>query len=1253
MNNGQSDPDNPLDKTSKVDYDNFLLELGSNGFIDREELAKQFKLDVESYTNEEGLFVVQGRKILRKPYDASFSTRKVNEQITAVPKGFSKIFYAEGATHVTYFNPAESIPAGCYCTVDVCGGVGPDGHVNNCSYPNALSLCLTLKGFVECLYSTNKSYRMKLLDSNIPEIKQMVEYFIATAEQNVEDLEEVDEAIMNEIYIQSAIETNEEYKFLAKAGGGGSDLSQYLTTIRYHTVHNISGLTKGKINYFHGATVLQYYSSVNGESKRSSIRIYDNAKITVIPCNWDPSKRYEKMITELYERINETGMEITPTDAFISVANGSFRLIPKEADKGINLKTFYEVFHPTDEFGNPADSNDFMSTHRFTTESGSEKIRRFAKEGKNKYAYSITEEGGAKRKGKLSMTFVKYENDRPTSYKITTQIYSTGIVQMIFAYREEAKSVERKVLNYAGTGEIFDQVNYQTGIIKSYFELVRKFLLVSVNRMYSIKLDIFETKEVAKKSANIFNTVPGVMPYGKKVNMYAGYIVDFFDDTNENWDSNYGWSVDDDERGVIVAVEKAKQRPNVYMVITGKPRLEKVVDKPYLDRIKFKTLTDAPLVEIDEEFDEEGGEGENEEEGGGHNRAYLIEEYVRGKPKHWVISGTPYPYTARSLRIHKQSVNDKKVYAKDTQVCEKTVDGIDARPVPYSFYGSCPGGLSQYIGRVGVQSRKDNKFYPTCTKVTEKNRKQVENEIVDFILNGMSEEQMEMGNISTEIEYEYGVPIADKYAGTFKPGTIDIGNTITFWDESIQGWSEGVVFEYNKSHGLGNDENYTSFILQRDSNEECGCLVEKKGSQEKRDCSQCSVHVEVRGEQFHPKHRENRNFKGLNNLIPNEKDRKEFLIGCAKKLGLVKPAITLRKEDNAVQTRVLKSIETIEGTEGIKQRPFEPFIEGNILGLTKHAYEAVLIPTDSIRCLLFIMNDKHQYIIDSHDRVRAVVVDFAGNVSNTIIDGFITEKNDYYPFDLLFHNGAKVSDDYLYSNRFNEDMGRLIQLQTLVSTFSVSSFPNAITVKKPLGNYGKRFVFKQSVQIYPFIGPIDSEETLIQFVKKYREPTNDILFVPQAGTSRPMIWKHYIPNAPIVVQLLQRAEGRDSWYVGLIENLPDGKAKAWKLLRTPISLPTGQDFRKYDFIKVRLNMMANGMINHNDPYINPVKVDKSESKTFEETKIDINLITKSVKEDVFQNANKWEFSRIEKVFVPDESSREPLKEKIYVYAGKM
>lgn len=1259
MENIEDYQENPLNRKTIPEYNNFMLELNSDGYINREELAKKFRLDVESYTDKDGLYVVQDGKILRKPRDISSSSRKINEQIRDFPIGFSRIFYAEGASSVTYNNPAESIPSGCWCTVDLCGGIGPNGHSNTCSYPNQLSLNLTLKGFVECIYSVDKTYRSRLRKNDSIEIKEAVEYFSNLVEEMVVD---IGGEPTNEIFIKAAIATNENvrFKFLFKVPKDiVTDPSKVFTNIKYQVVRNIPGLKKGRINYFHGATVIQYCSKVDGIPKRSSIRVYDNGKMTIIPCNWDEKRSYEDMISKIYERINETDVEITPKDAIISVADGSFRLIPEQVGKGINLETFYKIFHPADEFGNPLPYNDYMSTHTYVLEGGEERVRRFVTEGKNRYAYKITEEG----RGKLAMTFYKYEDNEPTSYKVTTQIYNTGIVQLKFAYRDDkSKDIEKRILHALGSNKsgIFAQIESQTRTIRTYFEFIRKFIVTVIDKMFANKLDIFADKEISKKSDKIFNVVPGVMPFGKKKNMYAGYIVDFFDDNREEWDDNYGWSMDDSERGVIVEVEKTKGDKTKYKVITGEPRLEKIVvetpkEEAALLKIKFKTIQNAPVVKL--------SDGEE---------AYLIEDFIKGKAKHWVISGEENEYTINDLRIHKQSVNDTKVYTKDTQVCDKTNKGIDIRPDPYSFYGKCPGGLSQYIDRIGVQSRKDNKFYPTCTTVTDdkstqttRNRKEVENEVVDFILNGLSDDQLEEANINPEIElYVHGIPIKDKYAGTFKPGTIDIGNTITFWDEALQGWTDATLIEYNKSHGLGNDLNHTSFILQRNANITCACIVEKN-KKDKRDTSQCSLHVEIKGEQFHPKHRESRNFAGLNNLIPDENARKEFLINCAKKLNLVKPDIQLQKADTFVQSNVLKKLGQVIGDD--KKGSFisvvhgiDPFIEKNIINLANQAYEAVLIPDDGIRCLLFIVdNEKEQYLIDPYDKVRKVSVNFDTDIQNTIIDGFVTEKNDFYSFDLLVYNGSKVKENYLADDQFSDSGGRLIQLQTLINSSIVIKSPNAIVLKKPLGSYGKKSMIKGKIQIQPFIGPIDPSESLIQFVKKYRKTNNDIIFVPQKGNSRYIIWKHYAPNNPIVVQLLKPAETKDAWYIGLNEKTADGISKPWKLLKIPIFLSKIKDehgreivFKKNDFIKLRLNIMTNDVINENKPYINPVRVSKEEAKTFEETKIDINLITRSIKEDVFQNAEKWEFSKIQKVFVPNDSSRMPLKEKIYKFANK-
>jgi len=1216
-----SGQDNPLDRNSKVHYDNFMLDINSvEKNVNLEELATKFELDV--VTDANGAFVTQGNKVIRKPYDVSSSTRKINEQLSAFPSGFSMVFYATKINSAAFSNPREPIPSGCFCTV--CEEFGPNGHLSTCSFPNHLSLNLTLKGFVECVYSPNKTYRNRLLANTNVELRKTVDLFVARVQELSESYEDLTSNECNEIYIKAAVETNAfdliRFKIfeIPPDPAKVTDPGKVTTNIKCETVRNIPGLKKGKMNYTFGSTLIQYTSVFDGTPKRSSIRVYGNGKIVIIPCIWDKKKSYELMITEILERINRTGVDLIPIYAFIPVANGAFRLIPELVEKGINLAVFYQTFHPTDEAGNRLLENDYMKTVEYTQEGGGEVVRRFVQEGRNKYEFTISEEG----RGKLSMSFIKYEDNKPSIYKITSQIYNTGIVQMIFSYKDQKeKDVKRKLNASEGIDEINQQIELQTIVIKEHFELIRRFIVGSIDKMVADGLEIFEPKVYDKLSDNVHPTVSGTIPQAKKINQYAGYIVDFYDDTKDEWKDNFGWCDDDSERGVIVKVlDKSMTR---FDIIVGEPRLETLLEPDTsleLEGFVIKSKHEAPLVTL------ENGE-----------QAYLIEDYVEGAPQHWVISGEPEEFHRDFLRIHKQSVNDTKPYTKDSQVAVKTFKGMSGRPVPYSFYGQCDGGHSQYVDRIGVQYRRDNRFYPSCSEVTDKNRKQVQDEAIDFLLNGLTPEQLEDGNISSEIEVIHGIPIKDKNAGTFKPGTIDIGNIITFWDEASEQWLDGTLFDYKKSHGPGGDKNFTTFHLR---------VLDEEYS--------------VSGEQFHPKHREARNFPGLNNLVPDENMRKEFLINCAKKLNLVKADIQIEKTSISVQTSVLKKLGQITGNGSFLSvvNGTNPFIEKNIMELTKTAYEAVIVPDDGTRCILFVVDQKEQYLIDSYDKVRQVSVNFDQDigVDGTIVDGFINEKKDYFPFDLLYLNGVKLHENYLYDNDDEETGGRLVRLQQLVNSISTMKSPNSITVKKPLGNYGTRSIFKGNVQIHPFIGPIDPNVSLIQFVKENRRSNNDIMFIPQTGGSNYIIWKHFVTNNPIVVQVLKQDTGRDSWIVGLIEHTSDGISKPWKLLKLPIVLTKINDengepavIKKNDFIRIRLNIMINGTINELNPYINPVKVSKNEASTFEETKIAINLITRSIKEEVFQNAEKWELAKVQKVLIPDESSRLPLKEKIYRY----
>lgn len=1215
---------NPLNKNPVMKYDNFLLSVDSDGTIDKEELARKFRLDVEYTDDDDGFIITQNGNIVKKPYFLLQSTRQINKQINSTAKGFTKIVFAENKKTVKFTNPPESIPIGCWCTE--CIKYGPHAHSTECPSPNLKSLGLTLRGFTDCLFSEDKAVRNRLRENSKTDIKNLATEFVNLAKNSTDYLE-----IAKQVNLNYKIE---KYTNFLNDDSISENLDNTFTNFTYQDAKNIKGLNKDKNKeYYVGSVMLQY---VADDLKKASVRIYEQGKITIFPCPWNEYT----MLYKIIQRIEETNYKLTPKIAMIMTASGSFRLIPENVDKGINLEVFYKCFNPTDTRGNKLKENKFMVFETLELPDKDTVIKQFTEHRQNKYEFDISRED----RGKLSMKFIKYTRGISDNYAITAQIYNTGIVQLHFKIvDEEAKKIEADRLSLMNDisqsteTNLEKQLNSQFKTIKHYFNLIRDLLVEKMDTIYHDKFDILRQKEVNKTSDKIFNVVPGVMPYKKVEKMRPGWVVEFFDKTKDFTD-NYGWI--SDPKGYIVKVTR-KNKKYVYSVVRGEPikakiKITKDISKFNINDVgKVGKANSLPLVEI-----ENTGE-----------KGYLLQNTDNEESDtYWVIVGKPENMTDEYLRSYKKSILDKNIYDPGQQVCKKTENGIDIRPDPYSFYANkCPGGNNQYIDRIGVRSRKDNKFYPVCNPVKNENRKEVEDGIVDFILNGLSDEELEEADIDPNIEVTtYGLERwpstkvfknADTFAGTFKPGTIDIGSEITFWDPETEEWKDGILSiesvaekgksptAYHKSQ-LGPDLNFTSFTILGNDGEE----------------------YNVRGEHFHPRHRENRSFEGLNKIFPNEAERKEFLINCAKKLNIIKPEIELEKADNSLQKKVLKLLGNLTGEKNFSDivTGMDAFIENHVNNFTSRAYEAAIIPENSVRSILYIIDIDTQYLIDSTNRIMKVSVDI-DECYETIIDGYIHER-DYYSIDIIWNNGKKVIKDYLSDDK---DC-RLFQLQELISRNSATSYPNSINMKKPLGRSDSKISFiikKDTDLVKPYIGPIDDNESLIQFVSaniKRNTVRSDIVFIPQTGNARFILWKNHVVNAPFVVQLLRQAKEKNHWIVGLYEDKKDS-VKSWSLLTDPINLDKIRDsagnlvkFKTNDFIKLKFNLLSDGTRNLLDPYSNPVKVSKDMAKSFEETRIDLNLITRSVKMEVFENPSYWFFPKTNKIFIPQDSSRKPL-----------
>jgi hypothetical protein len=326
----------PIDRQSKVKYNRFMVELSSTNTINLETLATNFEIDVQAVNERDGMYIKQGSNIIKRPYKLSDTSRQVNKKNPDNAEGFTKVEYAAKSDLVKFINPPEQIPEGCWCTVEKCGRIGPDGHSKECSFPHKLILNLTLKGFLDCYFSEDKKYSGLLYNADY--IKDIIDIFS-------NDIDHSDQYISHSNYNQPSIEklliaiansiTMRGHKFLFKNYGKTSvDSSKILTIIKYQDLKKVTGLKKqNEKKFVHGAVIIQYSKIYNGELKKSSIRVFATGAIT-ITCIYGQDEYYKQMILLVIDRIRnavsqgkEGGSFNIKNEIMIGGANGKVSLI--------------------------------------------------------------------------------------------------------------------------------------------------------------------------------------------------------------------------------------------------------------------------------------------------------------------------------------------------------------------------------------------------------------------------------------------------------------------------------------------------------------------------------------------------------------------------------------------------------------------------------------------------------------------------------------------------------------------------------------------------------------------------------------------------------------------------------------------------------------------------------------------------------------------------------------------------------------
>jgi hypothetical protein len=613
----------------------------------------------------------------------------------------------------------------------------------------------------------------------------------------------------------------------------------------------------------------------------------------------------------------------------------------------------------------------------------------------------------------------------------------------------------------------------------------------------------------------------------------------------------------------------------------------------------------------------------------------------------------------------------RRIESNNDQVCRANDNGVPKQPYPYSFYGNCPGGSNQIIKPIGTISRADNRRYPGCSEIKRGDKDWT----LNFLMGGLTDDELKEGSIEKIIiETNNGkksiIKKVDKFSGTFIPGTTDIGANILVKRQSVIGdeYVNAIIIDKWKTHGKGNDSNtvyYKVMTVDEDSGEE--------------------EEFEVTGKDFHTSFIEQRDYRGLDNMIPNGDQQKKLLIKCAEKLNLVRPEILLNKENEKVQMSVLKHISKLfktSDTFNYHGRDTMALTGKSVKHLSNKTYIAAVVPSKfkkSIRCMLCIFENE-QYLVDTENRIMKVSVNTTkmskdsedSNEKGTIIDGFARKEGKsiiYYPIDLLIKNGHQTKKPYLNFEKGEKGVtknskssgnvtknskssgnvtknskssGRLEDMCKIVSKISASLGHNGIIIQNPVGTKKNKYSDK-------FIGPTGpSEKGLVSFIKARMERNNNstIILIPTQGESRYLQWTN-ITRSTVIVQLIDKVKS-NYWDIGLLRT-KNGKTERaiqpnldYRIRLDSLYNQKGQKVEPalYDFVRIKINMMMDGTLNPHEPVIEPVKVTVDDFLGYEETKREIQSILFPIKKDMFMS-KPWKVLSTQ-LIIGEESPGKPL-----------
>lgn len=520
-----------------------------------------------------------------------------------------------------------------------------------------------------------------------------------------------------------------------------------------------------------------------------------------------------------------------------------------------------------------------------------------------------------------------------------------------------------------------------------------------------------------------------------------------------------------------------------------------------------------------------------------------------------------YIVQLKNMNLKVKYKNLRRSDSNNDQVCRIKENGVYKVPIPYSFYGKCSGGLTQYINPLGICSRSDNRYYPTCSEVDE-------DWIINFLLHSFTKEEMDIYNIDIESieKNEY-----DKYTGTFQHNCVKIGSIIKAY---INGTYINVkIIDKYKTHGLGNDENKVIYkVIPIDYSDNI---------------------IEITGEQFHKMYIENRYFKGIMNFGLSEDLIKKYLIDCFRHYQLsyntnyIYPSLEL--SSNKVFNKLLNKITNYKLN-------FQYLNNKNIINLLKYNYTCYIIPNDSI--LTFIFNYEKGIYHFNNGNITLLSSTSSMN-ENMIIPGYLY-KNKFYAL-----------------NHSNDLYNMFPSFVVSPSLYSSNKFLIQFIKNKFTENCSIHFINHEKQKYYKWTSDIQ-KIICVQAIKEYHNNWTLGIFKPSydpnLNTKEPKETKETRDNTKDIKEeeIIDNEPMRNP-----DDLIVDNNDNEYYKLFDNVNINYIPNINPGTYLNIKVNVMLNGIIH---PYVKVVNIEKVPQQMFKgytETKKIINTILYPINTNIF------------------------------------